>query len=98
MDTEEQRQRRRDDLRLTESGDARSEQLLVMPTELLLTNGEWLPGELLILISDLYISPALPTAAAVPSGACTSQMVTLRFKAFWPALAWVRELYVITTA
>ena len=47
MDTEKQRQRTRDDSRLTESGDARSEQLLVMPTESLLTNGEWLPGELL---------------------------------------------------
>ena len=47
MDTEKQRQLTRDDSRLTESGDARSEQLLVMPTESLLTNGEWLPGELL---------------------------------------------------
>ena len=35
MDTEEQRQRtcRGDDTRLTESGNARSEQLLMMPTE-----------------------------------------------------------------
>jgi len=32
MDTEKQRQRRRDDTRLTESRNARSEQLLVMPT------------------------------------------------------------------
>jgi len=32
---------------LTKSGNARSEQLLVMPTELL-TNREWLPGELLV--------------------------------------------------
>jgi len=47
MDTEKQRQCRRDDERLTKSGDDRSEQLLVMPTESLLTNGEWLPGELL---------------------------------------------------
>ena len=47
MDTEKQRQCKRNDLRLTESGDTRSEQLLVMPTESLLTNGEWLPGELL---------------------------------------------------
>jgi len=47
MDTEKQRQRRRDDSRLADSGDARSEQLLVMPTESLLTNGEWLSGELL---------------------------------------------------
>ena len=47
MDTEKQRQRRHNDSRLTESGDARSEQLLVMPTESLLSNGEWLPGELL---------------------------------------------------
>ena len=38
---------RRDDLRLTESGDSKSEQLFVMPTESLLINGEWLPGELL---------------------------------------------------
>jgi len=48
MDTEKQRQHRCDEARLTKSGDARSEQLLVMPTVLLLTNGElWLPGELL---------------------------------------------------
>jgi len=47
MDTEKQRQCRRDDSRLTESGDTRSEQLLVMPTESLLDNREWLPGELL---------------------------------------------------
>jgi len=46
MDTEKQRQRRRDDARLTESRNTRSEQLLVMPTESL-TNREWLPGELL---------------------------------------------------
>ena len=32
MDTEKQRQCRRDDVRLTESGNARSEQLLVVPT------------------------------------------------------------------
>jgi len=46
MHTEKQRQRRRDDARLTKSGNATSKQLLVMPTELL-TNREWLPGELL---------------------------------------------------
>ena len=46
MDTEKQRQRRRDNARPTESENARSEQLLVMPTESL-TNREWLPGELL---------------------------------------------------
>jgi len=46
MDTEKQRQRRRDDARLTESGNVRSEQLLEMSTKLL-TNWEWLPGELL---------------------------------------------------
>jgi len=46
MDTEKERQRRHDNARLTESGNTRSEQLLVMPTELL-TNREWLPGELL---------------------------------------------------
>ena len=41
-----QRQRRRDDARLTESRNARSEQLLMLPTESL-TNREWLPRELL---------------------------------------------------
>ena len=46
MDTEKQRQHRCDGVRLTESGNARTEQLLVVPTELL-TNREWLPGELL---------------------------------------------------
>ena len=39
MDTEKQRQCRQDDVRLTESGNARSEQLLVVPTESL-TNRE----------------------------------------------------------
>ena len=43
MDTEKQRQRRHDDARLTESRNARSEQLLME----LLTNRGWLPGELL---------------------------------------------------
>ena len=46
MDTEKQKQRGRNDVRLIESGNARSEQLLVVPTESL-TNREWLPGELL---------------------------------------------------
>ena len=46
MDTEKQRQHRCDGVRLTESGNARTEQLLVVPTELL-TNRERLPGELL---------------------------------------------------
>ena len=46
MDTEKQRQRRCDDARLTERGNARSEQLLVVPMESL-SNREWLPGELL---------------------------------------------------
>ena len=46
MDTEKQRPFRRDDVRLAKSRNARSEQLLMMPTELL-TNREWLPGELL---------------------------------------------------
>ena len=46
MDTEKQRQHRCDDVRLTESGNARRMQLLVMPTESL-TNREWMPGELL---------------------------------------------------
>ena len=41
---EEQRQCRRNDKRLTESGNTRNEQLLVMPTEQL-TNWECLPGE-----------------------------------------------------
>ena len=45
MDTEKQRKRRYD-ARLAESGNTRSEQLLMVPTELL-TNREWLPGELL---------------------------------------------------
>ena len=41
MDTEKQRQHRRDDERLTESGNARSKQLntVVVPTEL--TNRVW---------------------------------------------------------
>ena len=46
MDTEKQRQHRCDDVRLTESGNARRMQLLVMPTESL-TNREWTPGEFL---------------------------------------------------
>jgi len=46
MDTEEQRQCRRDDTRPNKSGNARSEQLLVIPTESL-TKRECLPGELL---------------------------------------------------
>ena len=41
MHTEKQRQRRRDDARLTESGNASSEQLLVVSTESL-TNRVWL--------------------------------------------------------
>ena len=45
MDTEKQRQRRRNGARLTESRNTRSEQLLVVPTESL-TNRKWLPGEL----------------------------------------------------
>jgi len=36
MDTEKQGQRRCDDVRLTESVNARREQLLMMPTELLI--------------------------------------------------------------
>ena len=43
MDTEKQRQYRSNNTRLTESGNAKSEQLLVMLTELL-TYREWLPG------------------------------------------------------
>jgi len=45
MDTEKQRQCS-NNARLTESGNTRSEQLLVMLAELL-TNREWLPGEFL---------------------------------------------------
>jgi len=46
MDNRKQRQRWRGDAWLTESGNARNEQLLMVPTESL-TNREWLPGELL---------------------------------------------------
>jgi len=46
MDTEKQRQRRRNGMRLTKSGNARSERLLVVPTESL-TNRQGLLGELL---------------------------------------------------
>ena len=38
MDTEKQRQCRRDDARLTESGNARSEQLLVVPSAYRIAN------------------------------------------------------------
>ena len=41
IDIEKQRQRRCDDVRLTESGNARNEQLLVVPTESL-TKRVWL--------------------------------------------------------
>ena len=44
--TEKQRQSRHDNARLTKRGNARSQQLLMMPTELL-TNRELLPGEFL---------------------------------------------------
>ena len=46
QDIRKQRQNTRDNTRLTNSWDARSNQLLVMPTEQL-TNWEWLPGDLL---------------------------------------------------
>ena len=46
MDTEKQRQCRHNGTRLTESGNVRSEQLLVVPTESL-TNRQQLLGELL---------------------------------------------------
>jgi len=46
MDTEKQRRCRHGDVRPTESRNARSEQLLMMPTESPTTR-EWLPGELL---------------------------------------------------
>ena len=42
IDTEKQRQCRCDNVKLTKSGNARSEQLLVMPTESL-SDREWLP-------------------------------------------------------
>jgi len=45
-DTEKQRQHRHNNARLAKSGNARSKQLLVMPTESL-ANREWLPGEFL---------------------------------------------------
>jgi len=44
MDTEKHRQHRSDNARLSASADIRSKQLLVIPTELLLTNRKWLPG------------------------------------------------------
>jgi len=43
MDADKQRQCRHDNVRLSESGNTKSEQLLVMPTESL-TNREWLPA------------------------------------------------------
>jgi len=46
MDTEKQRQRRRDGVRLTETGNTRSEQLLVVPTELLTNRQQQLLGEI----------------------------------------------------
>jgi len=46
MNSKKQRQCRRNGARLTESGNVRSEQLLMAPTESL-TNREWLLGELL---------------------------------------------------
>ena len=47
MDTEKQRQHRRDDARLTESGKGQKRAATRdIPTESL-TNREWLPGELL---------------------------------------------------
>ena len=52
MDSKKQRQHRRDDARLTNSRNTRSEQLLVIPSESL-TNRKWLPGELLLVLSKL---------------------------------------------
>jgi len=46
LDLDTEKQHRHDNARLTKSGNTRSEQLLVMPTESL-SNREWLPGELL---------------------------------------------------
>ena len=73
MDTEKQRQRRCDDASLTESRNARSEQLLVVPTKSL-TNSVWLGTSKAWLvfryeISDLYFfdvacsSPSSTSAA-----------------------------------
>ena len=46
MDTEKQRQPRCDDVRLTKSGNARSKQVLVVPTQSLIKcNRVWLSGE-----------------------------------------------------
>ena len=52
MDTKKQRQHRRDNARLTDSRNTRSEQLLVIPTESL-TNRKWLPRELLLVLLKL---------------------------------------------
>ena len=66
MDTKKQRQCRRDDARLTKSRNARSKQLLAMPTESL-ANREWLPGDLL---SD---SEGLVFRYEISDVFCTSQ-------------------------
>jgi len=47
MDAEKHRQRRRDDTRLTESGNARSEQLATCDAYRVANQQRWLPGELL---------------------------------------------------
>jgi len=58
-------------MRLTESRNARSEQLLVMPTELL-ADWEWLPGELFISNKEVwgweFISPRGKHHQSLPSG------------------------------
>ena len=54
MDTEKQRQRRRDGARLTESGNARSEQLLVVPTESL-TNRQQLLHSPIATVPEVHV-------------------------------------------
>jgi len=61
MDTEKQRQHRRDDARLTERGNARSEQLLMVPMESL-TNRvllEWIRTSKALLVFRYEISDLL---------------------------------------
>jgi len=55
IDNKRQSQRRRNNARLTESGNARSEQLLVMPTESL-NDREWVPVELLSELKHLGLA------------------------------------------
>ena len=76
MDTEKQRQRRLNDARLTESGNTRSEQLLMVPTESL-TNRVWLEwirmSKVRLVfryeISDLFLLPPMKVGATLERGA-----------------------------